>query len=709
MRIRSAPECSSQPTNLSIQGRSDALCNALVGATAQCEIDLHWGFFFDGTNNNLKRDAPDFTHSNVARLHEVFSETRDETRLRRYIAGVGTEFNKQIGDRGQGAQQKAGLAAGWGGEARLCWALLKFLDNLSRFLCQRELGEILGQPDPTTVRTMATDIGLPRYQLEQMATDEAQAIRMLRSVGMAASVAATYDTANADPNHAGRRRVLAERRMLLEKQMEQRHAARIKPEIGRIRLSVFGFSRGATEARVFCNWLREACDPAPGGGLNLCGIPIEFDFLGIFDTVASVGVAKITTVFDGHGNYAQEADLRIPDYVKRCLHLVAAHEVRASFPLDTAWDSNCEEVVYPGVHSDVGGGYRPGEQGKGYVDGKASDAAKLSQIPLAHMYREAVKAGVPLDLDAATDKATAAFNIAPQLIAAFNGYVRASQSVRGASTRELVQGHYGLFLRWRRLRMQDGAELFANQPFVARAKAFKQQDYEDLVRANRELISEWQFLVTLERVGLAVAAQNVLVQTILKLHAYRTAATWVLQQRLRRWLEVKPYWNETQPLDSRIVRLFDDYVHDSRAWFKVLGAASEAAWIQEQGERMVELERRDAAWQSWKQQALRSPGFAARSPPPPSISAEDKQALQAYRRSGGRDLPEERSGREPYELFGFLRWRTSFPGGESFRARERLQDEARRAHEAAVQAHEAAAKAAIRNIRFGPNGVPLIL
>ncbi|MDW9256591.1 hypothetical protein C7S16_0831 [Burkholderia thailandensis] len=38
---------------------------------------------------------------------------------------------------------------------------------------------------------------------------------------------------------------------------------------------------------------------------------------------------------------------------------MSAHEVRQAFPLDSVrvdktYPGNCEEVVYPGVHSDVG-------------------------------------------------------------------------------------------------------------------------------------------------------------------------------------------------------------------------------------------------------------------------------------------------------------------------------------------------------------------
>ncbi|MDF6809533.1 DUF2235 domain-containing protein, partial [Escherichia coli] len=71
-----------------------------------------------------------------------------------------------------------------------------------------------------------------------------------------------------------------------------------------------------------------------------------------------------------------------------------------SFPLDTIMEGQAYpggagqrlEVAYPGEHSDVGGGYPPGAQGKA----RAGDADKLSQIPLHHMYIEALRWGVPL-------------------------------------------------------------------------------------------------------------------------------------------------------------------------------------------------------------------------------------------------------------------------------------------------------------------------
>ena len=88
------------------------------------------------------------------------------------------------------------------------------------------------------------------------------------------------------------------------------------------------------------------------------------------------------------------------------MHLVAAHEQRSCFPVDSirrkadADDPHCPstyrqgtaEYIYPGMHSDVGGGYPPGDQGRAAEGGHLV----LSQIALHHMYSEAYKIGAPL-------------------------------------------------------------------------------------------------------------------------------------------------------------------------------------------------------------------------------------------------------------------------------------------------------------------------
>ncbi len=85
---------------------------------------------------------------------------------------------------------------------------------------------------------------------------------------------------------------------------------------------------------------------------------------------------------------------------------------------------NTVEVVYPGVHSDVGGGYAPGEQTRALKDDE-----KLSQVPLLHMYRAARAAGVPLQsLDSLPAKTKAWFNLSPKTASLFDSYQSRAQA-----------------------------------------------------------------------------------------------------------------------------------------------------------------------------------------------------------------------------------------------------------------------------------------
>ncbi|MDR0071136.1 DUF2235 domain-containing protein, partial [Acinetobacter sp. 11520] len=107
--------------------------------------------------------------------------------------------------------------------------------------------------------------------------------------------------------------------------------------------------------------------------------PIEFKFLGIFDTVASFGLPATNL---SNSLPFLERDLVVDERVQNCSHYIAGNELRFAFPVDVIHkdnklaNSNWKEVVYPGVHSDVGGGYEPGSQG-------VND--NFARIPLKHM------------------------------------------------------------------------------------------------------------------------------------------------------------------------------------------------------------------------------------------------------------------------------------------------------------------------------------
>lgn len=223
-----------------------------------------------------------------------------------------------------------------------------------------------------------------------------------------------------------------------------------KPQLTQINLSVFGFSRGATEARAFVNWLYQVCEQE-NGGWHFAGIPLRTQFLGIFDTVASVGIAQLfpdSLPATGHMAWA-DGNLAIHPAVEQCVHYVAGHEVRACFPLDTvrrgnSYPGNAVEVMYPGSHSDVGGGYASGALGI-----LPSQDSQMCVIPCRRMYDAARLAGVPLLAMGQLDKKIQdLLTPTQQVISDFNAYLRDAK-VAPASAEKMHQQHMALYLSQR--------------------------------------------------------------------------------------------------------------------------------------------------------------------------------------------------------------------------------------------------------------------
>lgn len=663
-----------------------------------CEDELHFGLFFDGTRNNAENDRPHEAHSNIARLFDLFDTRRRPTELRQhrfrsYVAGVGTPFYKDIGDLGIGIQAVAGAAAGWGGEGRINWSLLQLHNHLHAHYYGRNLTE--RSRDRDLVKQMSADIIAPEIQIANLgstATIESQLNGKYRAkgefdrdlrarVGTLASLTAVARTNWREVNTQGRRRVLNERKAALAKALGNLPRDR-KPIIKQLHLHVFGFSRGAAQARVFCNWLRDACD-ANGEKLSLCGIPVQIAFLGLFDTVASAGIAQsmMETMVTGHGAWAQKRWLRIPgpDLVKRCVHLVSSHEVRGSFPLDSAHGSNVEEFVYPGVHSDLGGGYEPGEQGRGCrADGTPDDSTKLSQIPLAHMYREAVIAGVPLmSPDSAPAEQRKQFQVDADLITAFNAYrdATATSASRPETTPELIRHHYGYFLRWRHLQLGKVAAM----PSVKRAPT---NDRTDLIQADAELAEElkwvqryvhyenpvpdWlsghyaDWLITgakeiAEAFASAVASVISAIAGQVTSPAVRAAVpeapggpiAWVppagavqgvtvssqakraIRIKFDSWKDVRQAW-ENKDVSPAIDVFFSRHLHDSRAWFKPLGDDDDV-WYRKQQDKLDAVAAKADRKGSGPVMIGPMTGKVGVLPPPP-LSAKEQAMLETHAR-----------------------------------------------------------------------------
>ncbi|MCP1641083.1 putative Zn-binding protein involved in type VI secretion [Pseudomonas citronellolis] len=143
----------------------------------------------------------------------------------------------------------------------------------------------------------------------------------------------------------------------------------INPEhaVEALELDIFGFSRGAAAARHFVNQIlkteqgplgelvqnnRQAF--APGFAL---GTDVRITFIGLFDTVLSVGGLGAWGVPGDALN--GEVDLYLPwGCAEHVVHLTAHDEHRYNFPLSRV-SAPFQELSLPGAHSDLGGGYPP--------------------------------------------------------------------------------------------------------------------------------------------------------------------------------------------------------------------------------------------------------------------------------------------------------------------------------------------------------------
>ncbi|WP_289997853.1 T6SS phospholipase effector Tle1-like catalytic domain-containing protein [Photorhabdus laumondii] len=362
-----------------------------------CCKTLHVSLFFDGTGNNLYNDlyqAVPNHPTNVVRLFQATIgagyaggasgkpllddvESTGGKYFKYYIPGVGTPF-PEIDDLDYST---SGLAFANRGEDRINWALLRLIDVLKRVLVNDKI-----------------DDDACRKSLEAMSTTWlTQGISGVHN---------RYGEFYKQFAHLKR-----------ELKIARGQPGRSKSKLLGMKLYVYGFSRGAAEARTFVNWLAELLPPPTGDNQKPsqclqaknetdpdCNLPISVEFLGLFDTVASVGMSHVVPVVEGHMDWAdgtQElpSEATYGGLVKRCVHLVSTHEQRLSFPMDSirrsdgTYPTGSTEVIYPGVHSDLGGGYPPGEQGKAI--GK-TDALLLSQIALHEMYAAAFEVGAPL-------------------------------------------------------------------------------------------------------------------------------------------------------------------------------------------------------------------------------------------------------------------------------------------------------------------------
>jgi hypothetical protein len=493
-----------------------------------CSGQVFVGIFFDGTGNNMdidyvlpiKNTTPDkFKPSNIVKLYLAYKDKNKEGYFSYYIPGVGTPF-PQIGDTNTYLFNKnRGSIAGERGEDRIIWAFTRLINAPYQFVFNNAL-----LIDDNLAKTITSNV-------------------------------------------AGAAQPSIKRRMVLNFWQDKLKAMLTgkKPLVEQINLSVFGFSRGAAEARAFVNWLFEVCKQE-NGGWTFAGIPIRLQFLGIFDTVASVGAANIMDngVLSGHQNWADNS-LEIHPAVEQCVHYVAGHEARACFPLDSVrvkstYPGNAKEVMYPGSHSDLGGGYLPSELGV-----SPTQDSLMSIIPGANMYHEAHKAGVPLPalelLDPALKKMLTPSNTA---INDFNAY-RKDANIGSGPVEEMGRRHMSLYLSQR---FKYRATFYERAPYLTASpkdKSYLQKDKGYLETTQKCLIDRLSLL------GGNAAAPDFDPPKMAQLRESMNKAAELSNTNDELRLITVAKNIDVKKLTPAIEHFLDNYIHDSMAGFIDMG------------------------------------------------------------------------------------------------------------------------------------------
>lgn len=179
------------------------------------------------------------------------------------------------------------------------------------------------------------------------------------------------------------------------------------------RIYVLGFSRGAYSARSLvglvrkCGILRDpddalierayediyrdrSCAPDHPKAVafraeHAVRDRVKVDFIGVWDTVGSLGVPGKVLPFSR--GYYDWHDTELSGIVREAYHAVAVDEHRKDFPA-TMWtkkpkpDQHVEQVWFPGAHANVGGGY---------------EGDRLRNLALSWMQEKAIAAGLELD------------------------------------------------------------------------------------------------------------------------------------------------------------------------------------------------------------------------------------------------------------------------------------------------------------------------
>lgn len=538
-------------TGAQAQKRAAAMA-CLKEKSSECQGQICVNVFFDGTGNNRDWNGTFVTnppktrstqtqlqrngHSNVARLYDARVDDSGNGLFNVYIPGVGTPF-PEVGDTNQEGSSLGAGAAQYGAD-RIHWAIIQVINAVNEYLTGAEL------ISREHAKLLANEMSKTRLGEGYL-----------------------------------RRKMLGAIATRLEGVVKG-HQRKVKS----LNISVFGFSRGAAQARAFVHRLYEVAEAwGSGCGHNIGGVPMTVGFMGIFDTVASVGLASMSRITEGKMAWADGEMMSIHPEVRKCIHFAALHEQRINFPLDLA--SQGTEVLYPGMHSDVGGGYSPGSQGKDHVGGRVDGTAKLSQIPLIDMHHEAIKAGVPIrTIEELEHRGLGVyFGCHPQLVSDYNAWLL-GHGVAGGGHAAQIRAHCHQYVQWKGKRLWKGPDNLMAQPFYERADKEDQYDLSKAQQAFGNLVARYaqakseldEYTKNLNRVKESVRKNIAAGRPSHAVHAPAASSAANSYVTLNRDTKLLlDAVTAKKPLPDGVTVLFDNYAHDSLAGFYLMGGKTE--------------------------------------------------------------------------------------------------------------------------------------
>ncbi len=145
-----------------------------------------------------------------------------------------------------------------------------------------------------------------------------------------------------------------------------------------VEFDVFGFSRGAAIARHFVNEItningesyRTLQDVVSTCGYELSD-GVTINFLGLFDTVATVWTLKDALWSDPHDSGSTNGlKVNLPQNIaKNVFQIAAMHECRYNYPLSSL-QGHFPELMMAGCHSDIGGNMPSDTKELAYITNK---------------------------------------------------------------------------------------------------------------------------------------------------------------------------------------------------------------------------------------------------------------------------------------------------------------------------------------------------